>query len=456
MKNSLVKAAAAASLLSQSRRSAASFSPRARRTTIATAGRRTIVASSSSSSSSSSRVLPAPPFHPLGPPWYLSELSVGCTTRCRLPSTSTAAAHPSVVDDDYDGATITRLSSMPDVFLVRDAMSSSDVATLMDGANRRGMKVAGIRRGGGGDDDENNNVVRRGSYLTWIDPFDFDSSVDDDDGGGGPSYCGGFAPEDDGGGDDRGMMTTTVPAPLASVAWDAMSTSRLRFSHDAMNDAMNDRRDLIARAEDVQVARYDPGGGYDYHHDGYGRYLTVLTYLNGVGGTYFPYGDGDGDGDDDDENDDQADGIDGGRGIGGEESNRRCASGGDDVALLTTATSGGFVDEKRGILIVGKEGSDAYTTSTNFQSPSSSSVDRRDHHLAVHPKNIVNIRPGDAIAFYNYDIDGARDMRTLHCSLTVPEEKWIATCWFRSEDLTGPFGSLKKARMMDEWIAKTS
>jgi hypothetical protein len=258
--------------------------------------------------------------------------------------------------------------------------------------------------------------------------------------------------EDDDGSDDRGM-TTTVSDPLVSVARDAMSTSRLRFSHDVMNEAMNDRRDMIARAEDVQVARYDPGGGYDYHHDGYGRYLTVLSYLNGVGGTYFPYGDGD-----DDDDGDRADGIDGGRGIGGEESNRRFASGGDDEALLTMATSGGFVDEKRGILIVGKEGSDSYTKTTNFppSSSSSSSVDRRGHHLAVHPKNIVNIRPGDAIAFYNYDIDGARDMRTLHCSLTVPEEKWIATCWFRSEDLTGPFGSLKKARMMDEWIAKTS
>ena len=175
------------------------------------------------------------------------------------------------------------------------------------------------------------------------------------------------------------------------------------------------------------MARYDAGGNFDYHHDGYGRYLTVLYYLNGVGGTYFPFGD----------DDDRA----------------TMGVGGDGGALLAAATSKGFADEARGVLIVGKEGSDAYTAADFAPSPS---VHRRDSRLVVNPKNIVRIGPGDAVAFYSYDIDGVRDMRTLHCSLTVPEEKWISTCWFRSEELTGPFASLKKARMMDAWITKGS
>ena len=28
-------------------------------------------------------------------------------------------------------------------------------------------------------------------------------------------------------------------------------------------------------AEDVQVAKYDAAGSFDYHHDGYSRFLTV-------------------------------------------------------------------------------------------------------------------------------------------------------------------------------------
>jgi hypothetical protein len=68
----------------------------------------------------------------------------------------------------------------------------------------------------------------------------------------------------------------------------------------------SDRGDDASYAEDMQVAMYDAGGGYDYHHDGFGRYLTVLSYLNGVGGTYFPFGDDEDDRDGDDDDNDAA------------------------------------------------------------------------------------------------------------------------------------------------------
>jgi hypothetical protein len=107
----------------------------------------------------------------------------------------------------------------------------------------------------------------------------------------------------------------------------------------------------------------------------------------------------------------------------------------EDGASAIAAPGRSSVDGRRGILIVGREGHDAYAPAD----------DRR---------RIVDISPGDAIAFYSYDADGARDMRSIHSSLTSTEEKWISTCWFRSGGLTGPFGSLRKARLLDEWTTR--
>jgi hypothetical protein len=154
---------------------------------------------------------------------------VGGTTRCRLRSPpSSSPSSPD--DDDLDdgkgrGGVITRLSRRPDVFLIRDVLSSADASTLMDSAARQGMKVAGMR-GTSGDDG---GRIRAGSYLTWIDPYDVlgegaDAAAPDND-------------DDDGG---TGGAAVAAPA-LVSVARDAISTSRRRISHDAMNDAM-DRR----------------------------------------------------------------------------------------------------------------------------------------------------------------------------------------------------------------------
>jgi hypothetical protein len=393
-------------------------------------------------------------FHPLGPPTYLSSLPVGGTTACRLllphdPTPSVIDAHDDDVDAESAACVITRLSIRPHVFLMRNGMSARDTSILMDGASRRGMTAAGTRSspGGGGDsssttktmttregggDSKNVGIgavvdggggvedegrrMRVGSYSTWIDPYDI-GGLDDDRG--------------DIGNDESASA-------LVSVARGAISMSRRRFSHEAMNDIM-DRRfrhdgkqcdddDDSSYAEDMQVAMYVPGGGYDYHHDGYGRYLTVLSYLNGVGGTYFPFVD------DDDVNISDDDAMPPGGIV-------ECGGGSDND------------DRRRGILIVGREGSNVYTAANSSSSSYCDGIRHRGNAL-VRPRSIIGIVPGDAIAFYNYDADGSRDMRSLHCSLTVPEEKWIATCWYRSEGLTGPFGLMKKARLRDEWTTR--
>lgn len=293
-------------------------------------------------------------FHPLGPPSFLSNLPTGESF-------------------NYLGKSITRLSSLPDIFLVRSLISKDDRDILMQTANSRGMSTAGTRKSG-------ENTIRKGSYLTWIDPYCLDSSERDEG------------------------------APTASeVAREIITKSRKYFSHEVMNDLISNV-DMIdyAFVEDMQVAKYDIGGRFDYHHDGYGRYLTVLSYVNGIGGTYFPFGN-----------------------MPSSDLNGIDFTNEDEVSVLSFKNR--VKDGRCGILTVGREGIDAYLKST-----------------PVRPKNIVELLPGDAIAFYNYDINGEKDLRTLHCSLPVPEEKWIATCWYRSEALTGPFGYLKRSRLFSE------
>ena len=260
------------------------------------------------------------------------------------------------------GKKITRLSSSPDIFLVRDLIHMEDRNILMKAAASQEMKIAGTRQSG-------ENTVRKNSYLTWIDPHSVRSN------------------------DDEGSDWKDA----SSVARETIVKSRFCFVHDVMviNDLMNTVEKMeFCFAEDLQVAKYDEQGMFDYHHDGYSRYLTVLTYLNGVGGTYFPFGDM------------------------GEELPGINFTNEDEVSVLEFKKK----LDKCGILIVGEEGSDPYLKSSGF----------------VNPKNIIHIEAGDAIAFYNYMPGGEKDLRQIHCSLPVPREKWISTSWFRSEALTGP------------------
>lgn len=283
----------------------------------------------------------------LGPPTVLSSLQVGEKYH-----------HP------LENKNITRLSAQPDIFLIRNLIASSnDRDMLMDAAIQQGMKVAGTK-------ESKLNTIRKHSYLTWIDPYSFNSN-----------------------GGDNGAT---------SIARETIGKACRYFAHEVMNNLMENVERLDHTfPEDMQIAKYDTNGSFDYHHDGYGRYLTVITYLNGIGGTYFPFG------------------------------NMGCKLKGDNGIDFTNEHQVSVMAFKKtvdkcGLLIAGKEGANTYNSSSS-----------------LNPKTIVDIQAGDAIAFYNYDSNGDKDQRSLHCSLTVPEEKWISTCWFRSEALTGPFRSMK-------------
>ena len=157
--------------------------------------------------------------------------------------------------------------------------------------------------------------------------------------------------------------------------------------------------------EALQVAKYDPQGCFDFHHDGYNRFVTVLTYLNGIGGTYFPMAQ-------------TADGPTDGHAV-------------DDRSLLpilkrcnqeTTHADDPLSVEKEfqvgrdGLLVVGKEGESAYTSSGT-----EASIDNGSNSA------VVKVQPGDALVFYNMKYrwntrTAIENYRSMHAGLRAPEE----------------------------------
>ena len=298
----------------------------------------------------------------LGPPHALASLSVGDTT--------------------IDGQ-ITRLSSSPDLFLIRNHISSQmDRDSIKTGAIDNGMKLAGTTKS-----DE--NTVRKNSYLTWMNPYELLLS------------------------EECNQKKGVTPILLA-----LLRSARSTFVHSTMNDLFDRGEYNYCMAEDVQVAKYDIGGMYNTHHDGYGRFLTVLTYLNGVGGTYFPF------------------------------ANNTSTNGATNI--ITCQREAELAAEgagNSGLLVVGIEGIEAYNIGdddySNQTLPNNKSNITADY-------STVQIQPGDAVAFYNYNADGEKEWKSLHESRSVPREKWIVTNWFRSESLTGSLSSLYKASLLDE------
>lgn len=320
-------------------------------------------------------------------PSWLSNLKFGETytipSYYDLTTAATTSSSPPMMS-------IIRVSSTPDIFVIRNFVSQEKCQLLIETTSNR-LKVAGTRK-------SETNSVRKHSYLTWINEQDEDT--------------------------EAGNIERQIAKEMKQLSQHLVIDERLLYNNP---DAIN-----FVQVEDLQIVKYQPCGSYDFHHDGYGRFRTVLTYLNGVGGTYFPYA--------------------------------RNVVSSDDGDLQRTVDqmkdiSNCCIPGRDGLLVVGKEGIDAYCDTNDIRAINND-IDNINNH-------VVSIEPGDAVVFssyhFDYNTNGSsnggdpqlqhdqdhqhddndfrqRDLRSLHGSLQVPQIKYIATNWFRSPTLLGPFG----------------
>ena len=265
---------------------------------------------------------------------------------------------------------IKRIATNPHIFVLSNFVPSpEEQVSLIMSAVQQGMDYAGTKSG---------DVVqhRTKSYVSWIDP-DINNEMKDSD-------------------IDQVQNLARTMTELSSLLF--LSEESTGWSY---------------AAEPLQMVRYESGGKYDVHYDGYNRFLTVLTYLNGVGGTWFPYA-----------TIDQC-----------AEVMRQEEELIPDMTMDTVAAD--KIPGRDGVLITGLERMRGIDD------------DESNGH-------VVKIKPGDAVVFYNYDwIETDKEVelerekenaetldlpppsgpfmnwRSIHSGQKTNREKWIATNWFR-------------------------
>jgi hypothetical protein len=310
--------------------------------------------------------------HPFSPPTWLQELPLHSPTI--PPFFDDKAQRRRILPSDL---TITRVSLDPPVFLVKNFCPDEKNNALMKYALENNLEYSGTSAG---------DIVKQrvGSYTGWVYPPDKDE-------------------QDQMIGKENNNIAKNVAGYMTEL-------SRMLFVPDFLKEAMDQSSEHESEsyysAEALQVVRYVIGGKYDVHHDGMNRFLTVLTYLNGVAGTWFPYAIVD-------NNNQQPDAR--------------------DFEDLPNMSSGNAAHDK----IPGKDG----LLITNY-CPYDSGVPE-DNKVQTCTNNILKIEKGDAIVFYNYDWienpNAEEDMpqtgpiinwRSIHSGMRTTEEKWIATNWF--------------------------
>ena len=262
----------------------------------------------------------------LGPPEPLKSLQVG----------QSLDAFRLVVDDDDDRVdfSIERVANSPHIFLLRNFLTSSECNQIQALAEEGGMKTAETVTKG-------DTSSRKNCSVAWI-----PSSGPD-----GSSLV-------------SGLVASTVNIFLSDVVKSRPS----------------------AGVENMQILKYGVGGEFVHHQDGDARVFTVIYYINGVGGTWFPLAD---------RND-------------GEIPKNKAGV----LELVENLEPG-----KHGIFLKGDSSNSAQEGNNN--------------------KHTVFVNKGDAVAFYNYRDEGSAqlDWAALHCGSPTDETKWIANHWYRLNEL---------------------
>jgi len=311
------------------------------------------------------------------PPPHLEHLSVGETLMLvsKQPPPpneneegGTTIEHPPPPPEDTDTITVTRVGTDPPLFHVRGLLLPAACETLMqrDWLQKEpaGTKAGTVRQ-------------RFRSRVGWI-------------GGGWEEED---ASEDDDNGENSSHGDGNARTAARTVADDLTRRAAALFSSSDY---------WMLQPERLQVAHYEPGGRYSLHHDGFQRGCTVLHYLNGVAGTWFPFVDADQ--------------------IPATLDLRET-----DRVILKDKVPG-----RDGVVFVGKE-----------QSPENGNYDTDGTDNGVpSPFAVVRVQPGDSVVFYNYCVYDEDDdnnsavlmnWKSLHAALPAKEEKWIATNWFQME-----------------------
>ena len=275
----------------------------------------------------------------LGPPEPLRSLPVGQSVK----AFRTLARQ----DDDDDPTqidfTISRVSKHPDIFHLQNFVTDSECINIISAAKDTVMNRAETVT-------KTDTTSRKNCTVAWLKQH----------------------------GDD---YTSNIINNLVSSTANIFLSTHVK-SHPS------------AGVQDLQVLEYKSGGEFVMHVDGEPKILTVIYYINGVGGTWFP------------------------------------------LARTEEDTSGvqlPVVNNKRQALdMIKNYGPGKNGLLVQKSSGTKELSDDNNEHIAY-------IKQGDAIAFYNYKDDGSArlDWNALHCGLPIKDEgtKWIANHWYELRSL---------------------
>jgi hypothetical protein len=306
------------------------------------------------------------------------------------------------VPDLAHSLTVERLAWSPDIFLVRQFLPlESERKSLIEEASQCKFTVAETTFGP--------SSKRRGSNVWWIndEPSLYHQHC----------YSKKFVPSGRNVAHYMSNLSAHLFLPLTSASPEDVTIRQL-----IVNEIKKER---------LQLVKYNPGGAFDLHHDGQNRFVTVLTYLNGVAGTWFPFAQS-------------------ARNPTTTAEGNDCMIRVEDKLILRNGETPG----RDGLLIVGSEhGSQLYAPQRGNQEVMreggdcshcllegvngrcSAGTTSNDNSSAV-----VHIQPGDAVIFFNYDfhfqgkkgdvLTSVPNWRAIHAALPTQKEKWIATNWF--------------------------
>lgn len=282
---------------------------------------------------------------PLGPPDFLASLPIDKNIGTKLFRCDNFGAK-----QDFE---LFHLSARPHIFLLKNYVSTLEQYTLQWNA-RNHPKEATVYD----QHNDQNQSGRSHSNVSWLPPW----------------------------------AANGIPLTLARCS------AQLLLSPEMQGGTPGGGLGLC---EPMQLVRYDSEGEFILHHDALGRAMTVLSYLNGVGGTWFPLA-----------NYDEAR-------YGSVPQTKP-----DTLALIQNLD----LQPGRDGLLLATQGSGEDGTNRNDTDA------------------IIRISPGDAVVFYNYNDDSIHgmaddeilsdiDWRAIHAALPATEEKFIATLWFQGGPL---------------------